>query len=56
MHSSVRILAAIAAAALLPAQAVASDAFPSRNITVVVPYAPGGIADTTARIVAAVLE
>lgn len=36
--------------------AFASDPFPTRNVTVVVPYAPGGIADTTARIVAPALE
>lgn len=47
-------LAAIAIAA--PMLAHAADDFPARNVTMVVPYAPGGIADTTARIVAPALE
>ncbi|MCA0242283.1 MAG: tripartite tricarboxylate transporter substrate binding protein [Proteobacteria bacterium] len=42
------LLAAAAAALTLPAQA----AFPERAITLIVPFAPGGIADLTARAVA----
>jgi tripartite-type tricarboxylate transporter receptor subunit TctC len=55
MRSSFRAIVAFAVA-MLPVQAIASDTYPSRTVTVVVPYAPGGIADTTARIVAPSIE
>lgn len=51
-YPSIRSLAA--ALALLPAAVLAQD-FPSRNITVVVPYPPGGVVDPVARILAPVL-
>lgn len=49
-----RTLALIGAAAL-PAWACAQAAFPSRPITLLVPFGPGGIADITARAVAEVM-
>lgn len=45
-----RLLGAVAAAAALPA--FGEDAYPNRPITLIVPFAAGGIADLTARIVA----
>src|SRR5512137_1953219 len=47
------IVALVATAALAPgALAQGSAAYPSRSIRFVVPYAPGGLPDTVARIVA----
>src|SRR5690625_6554984 len=43
------------AALLAPAQAAALDDWPDRNITVVVPYPPGGSADIMGRLVAKVI-
>ena len=47
-------LAALAAV-LLPAAAVAQTAYPERTITMIVPFPPGGVADITARPVAAAM-
>ncbi|MBW6422179.1 tripartite tricarboxylate transporter substrate binding protein [Rhizobium sp. XQZ8] len=43
---------AIALALALPGAAGAQDKYPSRDITLVLPFGPGGIADITARVVA----
>lgn len=43
---------AIALALALPGAAIAQDKYPSRDITLVLPFGPGGIADITARVVA----
>ena len=51
-------LAAVAAmlALALPPAAAAQEPYPSRPITVVAPFPPGGVADLTARPVAATME
>ncbi|MBK9363645.1 MAG: tripartite tricarboxylate transporter substrate binding protein [Rubrivivax sp.] len=46
------VLAALAAGAVLPGALHAQPRFPERAITLLVPFAPGGIADLTARAVA----
>jgi tripartite-type tricarboxylate transporter receptor subunit TctC len=52
-----RVLAGAGALALaLPLAAEAQEAYPSRPITVVAPFPPGGVADLTARPVAAAME
>jgi tripartite-type tricarboxylate transporter receptor subunit TctC len=52
-----RLRAMIAGLVLaLPLASLAQESFPSRPITVVAPFPPGGVADLTARPVAAALE
>lgn len=48
--------AAAAGAAAVPALATAQDRFPSRPITLVVPFPPGGVADIVARSIAPAME
>ncbi len=52
----VRSLAAAGAASALPSFAQAQDAWPARNITMVVPFPPGGQADLAARPIAEALR
>jgi tripartite-type tricarboxylate transporter receptor subunit TctC len=54
MRLAVRVLA-LAVVAVAPV-ASAQDAFPSRPISLVAPFPPGGVADLTARPVAAAME
>jgi tripartite-type tricarboxylate transporter receptor subunit TctC len=51
-----RVLTTVAALALTVAAAGAQESFPSRPITIVAPFPPGGVADLTARPVAAAME
>jgi tripartite-type tricarboxylate transporter receptor subunit TctC len=46
----------LGAAALLAAPSVRAQSFPSKPIKIVVPYSPGGGADTTARLIAPKLQ
>jgi len=47
---------AVALALFVPHLAVAQESYPSRPITLVAPFPPGGVADLTARPVAAAME
>ncbi len=47
----IALAAACAVAALLPAASNAADAYPSRPVTMVVPFPPGGGADILARVI-----
>jgi len=46
------IIAVFGAIFALPGEALTETAYPNRPVRIVVPFAPGGVADTTARIVA----
>ncbi|MGX9963026.1 Bug family tripartite tricarboxylate transporter substrate binding protein [Roseomonas sp. F4] len=50
------LLAALAAPAFLPGLARAQEAWPSRPITLIVPWAPGGSNDVVARLVAPLMQ
>ncbi|MBU3721056.1 MAG: tripartite tricarboxylate transporter substrate binding protein [Burkholderiaceae bacterium] len=50
--TSLKSLALVAAAAFSFGSVVAQDAYPSRAITMVVPFPPGGVADTVGRPIA----
>ena len=54
MQRRLSLCAAVAAALLLgaPGHALAQAAFPSKSITMIVPFPPGGLADLVARPVA----
>jgi tripartite-type tricarboxylate transporter receptor subunit TctC len=56
MKSSITILLAVFAVVAAHFSARAQETFPSRPITIVAPFPPGGVADLTARPVAAALE
>ncbi len=51
-----RVAGALGLVAALAVAAVAQEAYPSRPITMVAPFPPGGVADLTARPVAAAME
>ena len=51
-----RRIACMLLLALLAGSALAQDAYPSRHITMVVPFPPGGIADLTGRPTAFAME
>jgi tripartite-type tricarboxylate transporter receptor subunit TctC len=51
-----RIVTVALASALIAAPALAQETYPARPITLIVPFPPGGIADLTARPLAAAME
>lgn len=56
MKRAVLALAGLASLSLLPLAATAQDAFPSRNIMIIVPYPPGGPPDVIARLLGPALQ
>jgi tripartite-type tricarboxylate transporter receptor subunit TctC len=50
------LLGALIGALVLPGAAWAQDAYPSRPITMIIPFPPGGVADQTARAIITPLE
>jgi tripartite-type tricarboxylate transporter receptor subunit TctC len=53
---TIKTLLAACAAVFASATAIAQESFPSRAITMIVPFPPGGVADVTGRPTAAALE
>lgn len=56
MKQAISVAAAALGALLVAAPAAAQGKFPSRGITMIVPFPPGGVADTTGRPTAAAME
>ncbi|HEX2654039.1 MAG TPA: tripartite tricarboxylate transporter substrate binding protein [Xanthobacteraceae bacterium] len=50
------VLAAVISISTVCLEAARADAFPERTVTILVPFPPGGVADQTARPIAAVME
>src|SRR4249919_3069777 len=46
------LLAGIACVATVPADAQSPSGYPNRPVRILVPYGPGGVADTTVRLLA----
>jgi tripartite-type tricarboxylate transporter receptor subunit TctC len=55
-HSRFTAPALLAAVALMPLAAPAQQPYPDKPITMIVPFPPGGVADTVARPVADALS
>ncbi len=52
LRASIAILSVAAALALPPHPAASEPAYPNHPVRIIVPYGPGGVGDTTIRVVA----